>query len=510
MPSLVIIEAPGKRAALTKVLRGAGLWDVEVLATGGHIGSNPSSLRPVAIDSSYRETAYQLKAEKRTAADAITQAVERAQRIYLATDDDQEGDVIARDVLAFCVPPEAQERVLRLRLKALAVDEVKAALASACPLDPLAAARGDARRIVDRLIGSLSSADAAVGRVQGSLLLMLREHAPVAGVMTYRLPSDDGRGDWVARVPIAAGQEVPAHPAVGGWKVGVGRTERGVMARAAMNYEQIVLSASVATGAGVGEVSDAMQRLYEGGRMTYPRSRDGAVTAEAVRRVAAIAHRNGATFDQGLVRAVRLPGQEHGHEAPNPAVLDVPINRAFGQMGLDDQVLVHITRRLVDCGTPCTVETPRLVDLARLPEGLPMAGWSRVTPIGLRLWEEAAEPPGFKAWTPGQSLVHFMAHHGLGRPSTCIDHVSKFLTRGLVSQEFELTAKGREWAGVIGEMFEHRNISSMIEAYIACNRKDPCAMVEDMVKMCGIDTSTSTILQLREPAGDEEYEIYSG
>ncbi len=507
--NLVVIEAPGKRATLTEVLRRAGLYDVEVVATGGHIGTNPPGLRPVAIDTGYREEAYRLKPEKQLFAESLARAAEHAQRIFLATDDDQEGDVIARDVMAFCLPTDLQGRAQRLRLKALAVDEVKAALEGAAPLDPLSASRGDARRVVDRLIGALSTADAAVGRVQGSLLLMLQEHSPVTGVMTYRLPSDDGRGDWIARVPVAAGHEVPRHPDLSSLKVGVGRTLRGVVAHSAMNYERIVLSGSLATGASPREVSDAMQRLYEGGRMTYPRSRDGAVTAEAVRRVAAIAHRNGATFDAKMMLAVRRNGEEHGHEAPNPTVLDVPVNRAFERMGLDDQVLVHVTRQLIDCGTACAVSTPRLVDLVGLPEGVP-TNWTRTEPVGTRLWEAAPEPAGFRAWTMEQSLLQFMAHHGLGRPSTIIEHVNKFLTRDLVDQEFELKAKGKEWAGVIGGIFEHQNISTRIENYIAGHRKDPCEMVADMIRMCGIDTSISTLLQLRETASDEEYEISSG
>ena len=172
--NLFIIEAPGKRKGMSNMLWRAGVRDVEVMATVGHIGTNPEGFKPLAVDSEYRETAYRLKPDKERLAAEIGKAAKAAKRIYIAADDDQEGDVIARDVLRFCLDEEDRSRALRVRLKALAPGEIQAALAAAAPFDELSAARGDARRIIDRLIGSMSNDTGAVGRVQGSMLLMLQ------------------------------------------------------------------------------------------------------------------------------------------------------------------------------------------------------------------------------------------------------------------------------------------------------------------------------------------------
>lgn len=506
--NLFIIEAPGKRKGMSNMLWRAGVRDVDVMATVGHIGANPAGLKPLAVDAEYREMAYRLKPDKERLAEQIGNAAKAAKRIYIATDDDQEGDVIARDVLRFCLDEAERSRALRVRLKALAPGEIQAALAAAAPFDELSAARGDARRIIDRLIGSLSNDSGAVGRVQGSILLMLQEQSPVVGVMTYSLQAADDKGDWIAKVPLYAGQEIFDEAVIDG-VANIGRSEMGTLASRAMNHDEILLSASMATGQGIESVARAMQSLYERGQMTYPRAKDCAITPDAFRRLEIIARMNGAGFDPGQFRAIRQPGGEHAHEAPNPMVLDVPVNRRFDLLPLEEQVLVHLTRNLIDCGIPCQFETPRLADMATLPPEVAALRWHRIVPIGDRLWEAAPPEPGYREWTRAQSLLHFMNRNGLGRPSTVVTHVEKFLSRDLVDESFEFTKKGREWSAQIGELFRHQNISKMIEDYIDSNRKSPSQMVGDMIAMCGLN-SVGSAVQQQGLSQDEEHEIPAG
>lgn len=503
--NLFVIEAPGKRRALATALRNAGVRDVLVLATIGHIGMNPQGFKPLAIDSEYRELAYRLKPDRERIARDIEDAARDAKRVYLASDDDQEGDVIARDVLRFCVAPEDAPKALRLRLKSLAPSEVKAALAQACPFDDLSACRGDARRIVDRLIGSLSGDEGAVGRVQGSLLLELQSKVPVAGVMTHVMPSDDGRGDWVAQQPVFAGDRIPdeIQPEM---RLSVGASKQSTVSNHVMNHDEILLSASLATGRGVAEVSDAIQDLYERGQMTYPRAKHRAVTPEAVRRITAIARANGAGFVPGLFSAVRGPGGEYAHEAPNPMVLGMALNRDISLLPFDEQVLVLVARKLIECGVPCELQSPDASQVARLPEAARGLAWRRRDAKGAVLWKDSVES-GFRAWTPEQSLLHFMSRNELGRPSTMVNHINKFLSRELVSQSFDLTKKGNEWSAHIGRLFGHQNLSKLIERYIEDNKKEPSLMVADMIEMCGLtDISTDQIQDL----DNEDYEISAG
>lgn len=507
--SLFIIEAPGKRKGMSNMLWRAGLRDVEVMATVGHIGTNPAGFKPLAVDAEYQEMAYRLKPEKERLAADIGRAANEAKRIYIATDDDQEGDVIARDVLRFCIDEDDRSKALRVRLKALAPSEVQTALAAAAPFEELSAARGDARRIIDRLIGSMSNDNGAIGRVQGSLLLMLQEQHPVTGVMTYSLKADDDKGNWIAKVPVFAGQPVPEQSEIDGL-ASVGRSVMATLAGHVMNHDEILLSASMATGKGIIEVSKAMQGLYERGEMTYPRAKDSAITQDAFRRLQAIARINGAGFDPSRFKSIREPGGEHAHESPNPMALNLPLNRSFAMMSLEEQVLVHVARNLIDCGIPCQLETPRLMDLAALPSDAANLSWHRITPTGERLWESAPPQAGFQGWSKEQSLLHFMSRNGLGRPSTIVHHIDKFLTRELVDDSFEFTAKGREWCHNVGEIFEHKNISKMIEEYIDNHKKPPSEMVADMIEICGLNSVGSAVQQQRFEQNDEDFEISAG
>lgn len=504
--NLVIIEAPGKTKSLGNLLWQAGIRDNEVLATVGHLGTNPEGFRPLAIDASYRETAYRLKPDKEALAAKITRAANDAMAIYLATDDDQEGDVIARDVLRFCIDEGDRGKVKRVRLKALAPSEIREVFRKAEPFDDLSAARGDARRVMDRLIGSLSSEVAAVGRVQGSLLLQLAQQTPVTGVATYLLPAADEKGDFVARVPLF-GAAPPATPVrLDDFMAEVGRSDLGVLAAQAMNHDEIVLAASLASGAGVRDVSRAMQGLYEKGQMTYPRSRAHAITPEASRRVLAVARANGAGFNPALFKAVRTVEGEHAHEAPNPLILDVPLNGDPLVMDLEQHVLLVIARHLVECGIQAQSEAPRLMDLAKLPPELSGLPWHRVVPLGERLWEAPPIEAGVARWTLEQSLLHFMSRNGLGRSSTIIEHVNKFLSRGLITESFDLTEKGQQWSHHIGDLFGHRNISKMIEDYIDDHRKSPSLMVEDMIELCGLSAVGSAVQQQQGLEHDDERE----
>ncbi|ANN80860.1 toprim domain-containing protein [Bordetella flabilis] len=487
MPANVfVIEAPGKRKALIAALRAAGMRDVSVLATVGHIGTNPDGFKPIGIDDRYRELAYRLKPDRECVALEIEQAARSAKHVYLASDDDQEGDVIARDVLRFCIADKDRSKVLRVRLKSLAPSEVKAALAAAGPFDEMTACRGDARRIVDRLIGSLSGEEGAVGRVQGSLLLELQSKVPVVGIVTFAASSDDGKGDWIARRPIFAGEAVPDVTHFDA-RLSVGSVKQGTMASRPMNHDEILLSASLATGREVSEVSSAMQDLYERGQMTYPRARDCAITPEAVRRITAIARASGAGFVPGLFTAVREPGGEYAHEAPNPMVIGLALNRELSLLPFEERVLVHLTRRLIECGVPCELQMPNAAQTSTLPSSAQGLAWHRRDAKGSILWNEPISP-GFQAWTPAQSLLHFMSKNGLGRPSTMVDHVNKFLTRELVTQSFDLTKKGMEWSANVGRHFGHQNLSKLIENYLEVNKKDSSMMVADMIEMCGLST----------------------
>lgn len=481
--ALFLIEAPGKRASLGRVLSRLGLHDAQIEATVGHLGANPPGLRPVGINGALAETGYRLQPDKEALAARIAAKAAQAAVVYLATDDDQEGDVIARDALRWCVPLEAHDRVRRLRLRALSQAEVEAALRAATPFEPECAHRGDARRVLDRLVGAMSDHGVAIGRVQGSLLLTLAARPPVVAVVTHLLPAEDAHGPFTAKVEVRGAAQAPT-PWAGTAPAAVAHAQAGSVSAAPWNHDEIILASSLRMGASPGAVETALQKLYESGRLTYPRARDRALTSESVRRLGALAKLNGTSFVPRCFSAQRTPGVSHGHEAPNPVGLDVPVNRPLAWMGLEEQVLVNLTQNLIQHGMEAFLERP---DLSAVPAGLRELDWQRVRPLGRALWQLPAPAAGVKAWTPAQSVLHCMIEHGLARPSTIVSHVEKFLTRGLVNEVFELTDKGMQWAASNADILKSQNFSAEVEKWIDSTNNPPREMVAGIIKAFGLE-----------------------
>lgn len=439
---LVIIEAPGKVKWLSSLFWQSGLKDCEVLATRGHICANPQALHPLCISSTLKETSYTLKEDRFHLAEAVKEKAHDAKKIYLATDDDQEGDVIARDVLYKCIDVEDHPKVFRLRLRALSIAEIGDSLKNASPFDPMTAAKGDARRIIDRIIGAYSNENAVVGRVLGSTLVALRSKVPLKGYATLTIKASQGN-DWQAVLPVYMGQEPPSETALDiVANVDPQRVFTTVYAEKPYNHDEILLTASLQTKLSVSQVSEITQDLYERGKMTYPRAKGHFISQDSYKRLEAMALRSGATFS-GSNFTARSATDTSAHEAPNPTEIDVPVNRPLDFLSVEDQVLVHIARRLIECGVVCRIEAPEQLALAELPSELASLTWYRVVPIGQTLWDKPPTMAGYTELTQEQSLLHFMISNGLGRPSTVVHHLQKFLARNLVDKQFELTEKGQ-------------------------------------------------------------------
>ena len=93
MSSLVIVESPAKCAKIQGFL-GSG-W--RVIATMGHIRSLEEDLAAVGLDRDF-EARYQFMKEKAKAIAQIKEAAAKATTIYLASDDDREGEAISYSV----------------------------------------------------------------------------------------------------------------------------------------------------------------------------------------------------------------------------------------------------------------------------------------------------------------------------------------------------------------------------------------------------------------------------
>lgn len=506
MPNrLFIIEAPGKEHILNRILFTIYKQRCEIIATRGHICGNPPTLSEGWINDELSETAYCVKKDKLNVLQKIRLAAGIADEIYLATDDDHEGDVIARDVVSNALNASEINKLFRVRLRAMTIDEVRRTLSEREPYYP-DANKGDARRIVDRLIGSLSSREGAIGRVQGSLLIELDSRCPVVGMATLSIPSSDGKSLFTSALPVFAGEPIDfdeLNDLCRASTLSPGQSFLQPLA-STWNHSDILINCSLATDASPSSIAAIMQKLYEKGEMTYPRSSQRTLSPETLNRTQLIARMQGTTFKADIVRGIRKEVLSKGHEAPSIIQSDIPLNRKVdGLVDLETAVKILVARNQVECGIPCKFTIPNAVSLDNLPEKLKSLNWHSKSIQGICLWHQMDENK-YQRWTMQQSILHFMQQTNLGRPSTVIQHIEKFIIRELINNDFTFTEKGSLWLINHKDIFHNKSISNIIEQYLEANNDSPDVMVRALIEICGLDVSNS--ISLTSPNGNESQE----
>jgi|GEM_PF-5757390 len=231
MQALIFIEANGKAAAWSRIVRSLGMT-AQVIPTGGHVCSFPDKLFPLGIDMRKEGKLEARRApdpEKlRRIVDAVKAAPANA-HIVLAMDNDVEGDVIAYDVaeIIFRSAPERVDAIYRVRPGPITAKGVRHAMSMAKPVRKCLgrmvndAIPGRARAVTDRWIGAVFSrmANVAVGRVRSAILgaVYLNNRAPQflrgrpeVGEITFQARSATGGRPFIARVPLS-GTETPDH-----------------------------------------------------------------------------------------------------------------------------------------------------------------------------------------------------------------------------------------------------------------------------------------------------------
>lgn len=471
MPDLFVIEAPGKARQLQEILREIGI-EAKVQATKGHLYSMPDRLTPLGVDCGYRE--FERKLRDPEIGLRIREEAKSVERVFIATDADQEGDVIAWDVaeLIADIAPEP----LRVRLRGMDLDSVREAVSAPDPVTKRDAVAGRTRAIVDRMIGAAFSRDGvAVGRVGTALLGLVERTAPVTGRLRLVAPSRDGGRPWVAecevRKPIT--RQVAAKLAETRFPALDAAKKAPASARPPSNMGDIMVRAGDELDMSPKEAERSLQRLYEAGRMSYPRAGSRGLSRGVLRKVAKALQKSGYKFEESTV-ADKAPGDVH--DAPYP-IGPVEVQRDPGRQGLEEGLRTMVARDLVRSGQMHARESAVGAKAAEHLASIGFAPEVCAVVAGLE-WRREHGPrfPGQETWPEGKVserradtvLLEAAVKAGLGRPSTWASHVESFMGRGLVDEGLNLTQRGREWiAGSPPALLDPR-ISAAIEA--ACER----------------------------------------
>jgi DNA topoisomerase-1 len=143
---LVIVESPAKAKTIKKFLG----KNYEVIASNGHVRDLPKSTLGVDIENDFEPKYITIRGKGEVLA-ALRKEVKKADKVYLATDPDREGEAISWH-LYYALKLE-NKNCSRITFNEITKNAVKASIKQARDIDMNLVDAQQARRVLDRIVG---------------------------------------------------------------------------------------------------------------------------------------------------------------------------------------------------------------------------------------------------------------------------------------------------------------------------------------------------------------------
>ena len=344
--NLVIVESPAKAKTIEKFL-GA---DYVVRSSIGHIRDMPKKDMGVNIENDLQPT-YSISADKKKVVAVLKKSAKTAEKIYLATDEDREGEAIAWHLQQALSLAEDTPRIVFHEITKGAITD---AISNPRTINTDLVNAQQARRIIDRLVGfeispvlwrKISGARSA-GRVQSPVVRLVVErereisaHSPVS---TYKVKANlvnkTSQGlevklgkDFDSREEALSFAEALLKSTLIVESIDTKPSKRSP--KAPFITSTLQQEASQKLGFSVKQTMSIAQNLYREGAITYMRT-DSLNLSEVAISAAQdeIISKYGKDFHQARRYKTSSTGAQEAHEAIRPTDLTKPTI-----LGLDDQ-----------------------------------------------------------------------------------------------------------------------------------------------------------------------------
>jgi DNA topoisomerase-1 len=349
--NLVVVESPAKARTIGKYLG----KDYDVVASMGHVRDLPKSDFAVDINGGVSVT-YEVTPKGKKVVSSIRRAAKAAERVYLATDPDREGEAIAWHIAEAAKLAAASTR--RVTFTEITADAVRLAFADPRQIDAHLVDAQQARRVVDRIVGYKLSpvlwrkvrAGLSAGRVQSAALKMIvdreREIEAFKPQEYWSLEADlltDAEEAVHARYPVGEkqkfvlGDEGAATAAAeraraATWVVAdVNKSERRRSAAPPFITSTLQQEASRKLGFSSKRTMAVAQQLYEGvdlpgegsvGLITYMRTDSPSLSQAAMDDITAlVGERYGSQYVKRTQYRARAKSAQEAHEAIRPTTV---------------------------------------------------------------------------------------------------------------------------------------------------------------------------------------------
>lgn len=462
---LLVIEAPGKVQRLRNFCSSRG-WSCSIQATSGRLYDLPET--HLGVDLTTHGITHRVSISP-SRLEHLRNAVLAASRIWIMTDPDDEGHWIGADVVALAPASRSKHTIFRAYLGGLSLSTLDAAFTQAEIYRSGAEGSAVARRVFDREVAALYSSvgpsvrpgetRGVVGRVLTPTLSALSRRDIPSAYITRTLQDRDLGGDFEAVIGLKPGsfatpqclqEELADLPDI------VVRRQAGaprLSRRRIWSGPQALEGIASQLNMPVDVVARTLQKLYERGCVSYPRSESGALDAEQIDGLARLAQKLGAQGATSARSAIQeLVSTYNGHQGLIPLVDDIPLNEPLAHLGPEDQALVVLTKHSFAAANPDYRESIELGEPTPSAGAARWAAWARDRDLTIRFLRKsriqgyrqagqpvpilhgiAGPPPHLVDRGPTTALLlrpdhlvcRTMLRYDLGRPSTLALHSDK-------------------------------------------------------------------------------------
>lgn len=349
--NLVIVESPAKAKTIEKYLGS----DFKVLSSIGHIRSIATKTKDgkEAIDiKNGFETVYEVDPEKKKTVAELRKAVKAASEVWLATDEDREGEAIAWHLCEVLkLDPKKTKRIVFHEITKSAIE---AAVKNPRTVDMQLVQAQQARQILDRIVGfDLSDVvrkkvpgGKSAGRVQspGVRLLVEREREIEAfeGSFTFRVVAlfTTDKGELKAELPKRFNTEADAQKFLESLTdatftvsdVSTSPSTRNPSAP--FTTSTLQQDANSRLGFSAKATMSAAQKLYQEGKITYMRTDSVNLSGTALSQMTKyIESQYGKEYHQIRTFKTKSSSAQEAHEAirPTDVSAEVASSDAYNQ-----------------------------------------------------------------------------------------------------------------------------------------------------------------------------------
>ena len=336
--NLVIVESPAK----AKTIEGYLGKDFQVKSSYGHVRDLPKGNDAIDVANKFAPT-YEISKDKKDVIKELKKLAKEAEMIYLASDDDREGEAISWHLKEALNLDDSRTR--RIVFREITKNAIQNAMQSPRGIDLDLVNAQQARRILDRLVGFELSpilwkkikGGLSAGRVQSVAVRLVvdreREIDKFQSESTFKITAQfdlDGNKLLKAELPKKFKTEAEAMAFLEtckGAKFTIESLEKKPAKKSPappFTTSTLQQEASRKMGYPVARTMQLAQKLYEAGKISYMRTDSVNLSEEALAKASAEINKSyGPDFAQRRVYKTKNQSAQEAHEAIRPTDFSV-------------------------------------------------------------------------------------------------------------------------------------------------------------------------------------------